>query len=127
MDYGSTGGTGRVGGKFGTNLRKNLIPMAALDLSSIPSHINTIERLFVWAGQALQSSANGLQVNVVANGGSAPLVQVYPAKTVDNVDRWIVSAYIPLNWEELNSPTEKTWMATKEVSNTVPGENLMTN
>jgi hypothetical protein len=101
--------------------------MAALDLSSIPSHINTIERLFVWAGQALQSSANGLQVNVVANGGSAPLVQVYPAKTVDNVDRWIVSAYIPLVWEELNSSTEKTWMATKEVSNTMPGENLMTN
>ncbi len=101
--------------------------MAALVLSAIPSHINTIERLLVWAAQALQSSANGLQVNVVANGGSAPLVQVYPAKTVDNVDRWIVSAYIPLNWEELNSATEKTWMATKEVSNTAPGENLMGN
>jgi hypothetical protein len=101
--------------------------MAALDLADIPSHINTHERLLVWAAMALQSSANGLQVNVVANGGSAPLVQVYPAKTVDNIDRFIISAYIPLDWEALNSPTEKTWMATREVSNTSPGPNLMGN
>jgi hypothetical protein len=101
--------------------------MAALDLAHIPSHINTHERLLVWAAMALQSSANGLQVNVVANGGSAPLVQVYPAKTVDNVDRFIISAYIPLDWEALNSPSEKTWMATREVSMTSPGSNLMSN
>jgi len=101
--------------------------MATLVLTAIPSHINTHERLLVWAAMALQSAANGLQVNVVANGGSAPTVQVQQAKTVDNVDRWIISAYIPCDFEELNSPTEKTWMSAKEITNTLVGENLMSN
>ena len=101
--------------------------MASLDLATIPSHINTIERLFVWAGQALQSAANGQQVNVVAGGGSAPTVQVQYAYTVDNVYRAVVAAYLPVNFEDLNSSTEKTWMATLEITNSSPGQNLLAN
>jgi len=101
--------------------------MADLVLAAIPSHINTIERLFVWSAMALQSAANGQQVNVVAGGGSAPTIQVQVAKTVDNIDRFVVAGYIPVDYEQLNSATEKTWMATKEITNSEPGANLMAN
>jgi hypothetical protein len=96
--------------------------MSALVLATIPTHINTHERLLVWAAQALQNACNGQQVNVVANGGSAPTCQVQIARTVDNIDRFIISAYIPLNYDELNSPTEKSWMAAKEVVNAAANE-----
>ena len=101
--------------------------MAALVLAAIPSHINTHERLLVWAAQSLQQAANGLQVNVIAGGGSSPTVQVQNAKTVDNIDRWIISAYIPCDYEELNSPTEKTWMSAMEITNSSPSPNMMAN
>lgn len=101
--------------------------MADLVLAAIPSHINTIERLFIWSGMALQSAANGQQVNVVAGGGSAPTIQVQVAKTVDNVDRFVVAGYIPVDFDALNSPSEKTWMATKEITNSQPGDNLLAN
>ncbi len=101
--------------------------MSVLVLSSIPSHINTHERLLVWAAMALQQAANGQTVNVYANSGASPTVQVQNAKTVDNVDRWILSAYIPCDYEELNSPTEKTWMSAMEITNSSPSPNMMAN
>lgn len=101
--------------------------MASLQLSSIPSHINTYERLLVWAATALQSAANGLQVNVVAGGGSDPAVQVQVAKTVDNVDRFIVAAYLPVDFDALNNPAEKTWMAALDITESQPGQNLLSN
>lgn len=101
--------------------------MAALDLADIPSNINTYERLAVWACQCLQSSANGEEVNVVSGQSSVPIAQVQVAVTADNVDRFVISAYIPVDRDELNSATQKTWMAALDVSNAAPHANLLSN
>jgi hypothetical protein len=101
--------------------------MAALTLSAIPSSINTYERLAVWAIQCLQSIANGEEVNVVANASSVPIAQCQVAVTADNLDRWILTAYIPLDRNGLNSSTAKTWMAANDISTATPHTNLLSN
>jgi hypothetical protein len=101
--------------------------VAALSLSAIPSNINTYERLLIWAAQCCQSIANGQQVNAVEGVGSVPLAQVQVAVTADNADRFVVSAYIPMDRNQLNSPEEKTWMAAKDVAATAPHSNLLSN
>jgi hypothetical protein len=101
--------------------------MAALDLGDIPSNINTYERLAVWAVQCLQSSANGEEVNVVAGSSSVPIAQCQVAVTADNADRLVLTAYVPLDRDALNSATQKTWMAATDVSNAAPHSNLLSN
>lgn len=101
--------------------------VAALTLSAIPSNINTYERLLVWAAQCCQSIANGQQVNAVEGVGSVPLAQVQVAVTADNADRFVISAYIPMNRNQLNSPSEKTWMAANDIAATAPHSNLLSN
>lgn len=101
--------------------------MTALNLASIPSNINTYERLACWACQCLQSIANGLEVNVQANAASQPIAQVQVAVTSDNVPRFILSAYLPVDMTALNSPTDKTWMATLDISEAQPNTNLLSN
>jgi hypothetical protein len=101
--------------------------MAALDLGDIPSNINTYERLAVWAVQCLQSSANGEEVNVVAGSSSVPIAQCQVAVTADNADRFVLTAYVPLDRDALNSATQKTWMAATDVSNAAPHGNLLSN
>jgi hypothetical protein len=102
-------------------------PVAALSLAAIPSNINTYERLLIWAAQCCQSIANGQQVNAVEGVGSVPLAQVQVAVTADNADRFVVSAYIPMDRNQLNSPDEKTWMAAKDIAATAPHSNLLSN
>jgi hypothetical protein len=102
-------------------------PVAALTLASIPSGINTYERLAVWAIQCCQSIANGTEVNVVAGGESVPIAQCQVAVTADNVDRFILTAYVPLNREALNSSTAKTWMAANDIASAAPHTNLLSN
>lgn len=101
--------------------------VAALTLSSIPSNINTYERLAVWAIQCLQSIANGQEANVVAGAASVPTAQCQVAVTADNVDRFVLTAYVPLNRDGLNSGTEKTWMAAQDIAAAAPHTNLLTN
>lgn len=101
--------------------------MATLDLGDIPTNINTYERLAVWAVQCLQSIANGEEVNVVAGASSVPISQCQIAVTADNVDRFILTAYVPLDRNDLNSPTQKTWMAANDISSAAPHSNLITN
>lgn len=101
--------------------------MAALILSSIPSGINTHERLAVWAIQCLQSIANGEETNVVQNQPAVPTAQCQVGVTADNRDRFILTAYIPLNRNDLNSPTAKTWMAAQDIASTAPHTNLLSN
>ena len=101
--------------------------MASLTLGTIPSNINTYERLAVWAIQCCQSIANGEEVNVVAGASSVPIAQCQVAVTADNEDRFVVTAYIPLDRDELNSGTEKTWMAAKDLSFAAPHSNLLSN
>jgi hypothetical protein len=101
--------------------------VAALSLAAIPSNINTYERLLIWAAQCCQSIANGQQVNAVEGVGSVPLAQVQVAVTADNADRFVVSAYVPMDRNQLNSPDEKTWMAAKDIAATAPHSNLLGN
>lgn len=101
--------------------------MAALDITNIPSSINSYERLAVWACQSLQSIANGQQVNVVSGAASSPIAQVQVAVTADNEDRFILSAYIPLDRDALNSSTQKTWMAAEDIATAAPHSNLLSN
>lgn len=101
--------------------------MAALTLANIPSSINTYERLLVWAAQCCQSIANGTEVNVVAGAESVPQAQVQVAVTADNVDRFIITAYLPLDRNALNSATAKTWMATSDIGSAAPHSNLLSN
>lgn len=101
--------------------------MAALTLASIPSSINSYERLLMWAAQCCQSISNGLEVNAVTGEAAVPLAQVQVTKTADNVDRAIVVVYLPVDYSELNSPTAKTWMAAMDIASTQPHTNLLSN
>jgi hypothetical protein len=101
--------------------------VAALTLANIPSNINTYERLAVWAVQCCQSIANGQEANVVAGAESVPTAQCQVAVTADNLDRFILTAYIPLDRDELNSGTAKTWMAAKDIASAAPHANLLSN
>ena len=101
--------------------------MAALDLATIPSAINTYERLLCWAAQCCQSISNGEEVNVITGATSTPIAQVQVAITADNRNRFIVTAYLPVDTDELNSGSAKTWMATQDISGASPHENLLSN
>lgn len=101
--------------------------MTAIVLANIPSSINTYERLAVWAVQCCQSIANGTEVNVVAGAESVPIAQCQVAVTADNLDRFILTAYIPVDREALNAPSAKTWMATKDIATAAPHTNLLSN
>ena len=101
--------------------------VAALTLANIPSNINTYERLAVWAIQCCQSIANGQEANVVAGAESVPTAQCQVAVTADNVDRFILTAYIPVDRDELNSGTAKTWMAAQDIATAAPHANLLSN
>ena len=101
--------------------------MSALDLAQIPSNINTYERLFVWAGECLQSIANGEQTNVLTNTPAEQTAQVQTAVVADGTNRFIVTAYVPLDQDALNDANNKTWMAAKDIGEADPHVNLQTN
>jgi hypothetical protein len=101
--------------------------MAALDLTSIPSNINTYERLAVWAAQCCQSIANGQQTNVITNSAAQPTAQVQLGVVADNTNRFIVTMYIPYDLAAINDPDEKTWMAAEDIAQTTPNANLLAN
>lgn len=101
--------------------------MASLTLGNIPNHINTHERLLVWAAMALQSACNGKTAAVIPNQGSSPLCQVQMGVAADNTTRFVVSAYIPLDPTLLAQPGEKLWMAATEATASAPNGNYMAN
>jgi hypothetical protein len=101
--------------------------MAALSLSDIPSHINTFERLAFWVAQALQDIANGDTINAVLGEGQVPIAQAQINKTADGVDRAILVMYLPVSYADLNSPTEKTWMAAMDIATAAPNAVFLAN
>lgn len=68
-----------------------------------------------------------MEVNVISGDASAPMVQVQVAKTADNVDRFVVSAYVPVDYDELNSSSAKTWMAAIDISSAAPNSVYLSN
>jgi hypothetical protein len=101
--------------------------VTALTLSAIPSSINTYERLAFWCAQVLQDISNGGSVNVIQNEGNVPRCQVQLAKIADGTDTAIVSLYIPINFDELNSTTAKTWMAALDIATAAPNSVYLSN
>lgn len=101
--------------------------MTALVLSSIPNHINSYERLAVWAIECLQSTTNGDGLIVVEGQGTQPKAQAQIGLVADGSYRFILSAYVPCDQGELNSATEKTWMAAEDLSTATPHANLLSN
>lgn len=101
--------------------------VSALNLANIPSSINSYERLAVWAIQCLQSIANGEEVNVIQNEPPALVAQCQVSVTADGQDRFVLAAYVPLNRNDLNSATQKTWMAATDVATAAPHANLLSN
>lgn len=101
--------------------------MAALTLDQIPSHINTYERLLVFACQAMANVANGETVNVVQGQQEQLVASCALGTTADGVPRFVVSAYIPVDMPALNAPDEKTWMAALDVSSAQPHVNFKSN
>ena len=91
-------------------------PVTALNLANVPSSINTVERLAVWALQTLHDAANGQTVNVTQGQGQQPAASCSFGITADNVDRYILAAYIPMDFSALNDPAMKTWMAAQEIT-----------
>jgi hypothetical protein len=94
--------------------------VTALSLSSIPSAINSYERLALWIAQCLQDTTNGLSVNVIPNEGSIPRCQVQISKIADGTDTAIISLYIPIDWTAINNASAKSWMAAEDVSTAAP-------
>lgn len=101
--------------------------MTALSLSSIPSSINSYERLAFWVAQVLQDMTNGLSVNVIQNEGSVPRCQVQLSKIADGSDTAIVSLYLPVDWDAINSSSAKSWMAALDVSTAAPNSVYLSN
>lgn len=101
--------------------------MTALALSSIPSAINSYERLLVWAAQAMQSASNGATLNAIQGAGSQPTCQVQVVVAADNSDRFVLSAFVPLDRDALNSSTAKTWMAAEDITTATPHSNFGSN
>ena len=81
----------------------------------------------MWAAQCCQSISNGEEVNAVSGAESVPLANVQLAKTADNVDRAICVVYLPIDYDAINAPTAKSWMAAKDISQAQPHVNLLSN
>ena len=101
--------------------------MSGLNPANIPSGINSYERLAVWAIQCLQNIGNGMEVNVQRDAQAAPIANASLVTTADGVYRWMITAYIPCDQNAINSATEKTWMAAKDISSAPPHANFLTN
>ena len=101
--------------------------MATLDLATIPSNINTYERLLIWAAQCMQDLAGSQGVIPVAGEAEIPKCSVSTAPLANSLPHFIVQAYVPVDLGELNSPTEKTWMAAQDLSSATPHTNLLSN
>lgn len=101
--------------------------MTALNLASIPSNINTYERLAFWVMQTLQDIANGAEVNAIASQGSVPRVNVQLATLANGEFAAVLGAYIPVTLAEINSQTEKTWMAAQDISTAAPAATFLSN
>ena len=63
----------------------------------------------------------------MAGAASLPIAQCQVAVTADNTDRFVLTAYVPLDRDGLNSGAEKTWMAAKDISLAAPHNNLLSN
>jgi len=94
--------------------------MTALVLNTIPSSINSYERLAVWVMQALQSANASATVRAVDTQAPVPAAAVSVGVIADGTPRFILQAYVPCDLNGLNSSSAKTWMAANDISTAAP-------
>jgi hypothetical protein len=102
--------------------------MSALVTSTIPSLINTYERLLVWVAYAL-CSAIGVpkRVNVVEGQPQRSTCSVSIVETSDGVRRFAIEAYIPCDFDGLSDRTKRIWMNAQDVTSASPHVNFGSN
>jgi hypothetical protein len=90
--------------------------MAVFAPANLPSSINTVERVFIWAAQLLSFLCATMTRPVYYNDEPARVCQVNVIRGQDNVLYYQVIGHIAINETELNSATAKTWMAAQDAS-----------
>lgn len=93
----------------------------------VPSSINTWERLAVWAAQVASNLAQAQTVQTVQGEPEQPVASVSVVRLADGRSYFATLNYIRVDEAELNSPTEKTWMAAMDMSTAQPHVNLLSN
>lgn len=84
--------------------------------SSIPSNINTLERIHAWSAHALASVNPSLGV-LETSDRAEKVAQAAIFQAADNTYRVLSRACIPSAAAYMNDRTVKIWMHAQEVSN----------
>jgi len=87
--------------------------------SSIPSSINTLERLHVWSGYALAFVNPTLGV-LETPDRAEKVAQAAIFQAADDTYRVLVRACIPIDKAFMNDRSIKVWMNALELSNVCP-------
>lgn len=90
--------------------------MTALNKDDIPNDINTVERLFAWAGLAM-GFINPTKAIVEAAGENPERVmQSFILQADDGTERLILRAALPLNPEWRSDRTNPFWLMVNDIA-----------
>lgn len=91
--------------------------MTAATSASVPSNINSVEEILVWAAMALAQLNPTLKILEAENVSEfAAVTQVF--KAADGTDRILVRCTIPLNSAYRTDNSVKFWKHADDLSNT---------
>ena len=94
--------------------------MTAIDITTdIPSQINTLERLAIWAIMGLKRVNPVLAINVVANESPQEVTQAAIFQASDNNIYFNGTIFIKLGEDYAEDNTVKLWMKGEDISSTV--------
>jgi len=109
--------------------QKTDLKMDAMQLvhTQIPSDINTVEKLYVWALLLLDNQASGVDIKEDDGILPVPSVQAQIVRVADDSKRFIGRASIKLHEEYATNNTVKLWQHALELVNTSIPSNFTTN
>lgn len=93
---------------------------------SIPSGVNTLEKLLAWAGYAYHFYNKGVQRQLPSDVAPGSIAEAAIVTDVNNQPCLIIRATIPLS-ENYITNTGKLWTDALEVSNVAIGSQFTTN
>ena len=92
--------------------------MTALNVSTdIPSNINTLEKLAVWVGLALERCNPTLKILEAPETEPQRVAQAVLIRADDATHRTIIRASIPISSDYASNSTVKFWQNAVEISN----------
>lgn len=101
--------------------------MSAITLAtSIPTNINTLERLHIWSGYALAFVNPTLGV-LETPDRAEKAAQVAVFQAADNTYRVLIRACLPVDAAFMADSSKKMWMFGQEISNVVLPQAFTTN